>query len=60
LGATVPPRWGGAGASVREMSGAISAIAEDCASSALVLAMHQIQIGCLAGHGNDAARNLGS
>ncbi|HEY5454047.1 MAG TPA: acyl-CoA dehydrogenase family protein [Acidothermaceae bacterium] len=58
LGAMVPARWGGAGASVQEMSGAISAIAEHCASSALVLAMHQIQIACLAGHGTDAARDL--
>jgi acyl-CoA dehydrogenase len=57
LGAMVPTHWGGAGASVEEMSAAVSALGEHCASSALVLAMHQIQVACLADHGTDAARD---
>jgi acyl-CoA dehydrogenase len=57
LGAMVPTKWGGAGASVEEMAAAVSAIAEHCASSALVLAMHQIQVACLSGHGTDRARD---
>jgi acyl-CoA dehydrogenase len=58
LGAMVPARWGGAGASVEEMSAAVSALGEHCASSALILAMHQIQVACLSEHGSDVARDL--
>jgi len=54
LGALVPPAWGGAGASMEEMSSAVAAISEYCASSGLVLAMHQIQVACMVRHGSSA------
>jgi acyl-CoA dehydrogenase len=57
LGALVPPAWGGPGTSMAEMADAVAAIAEYCASSGLVLAMHQIQVACLARHGTDTARD---
>lgn len=55
LGALVPPAWGGPGASMTEMSEAVTAIARHCASSGLILAMHQIQIACLVRHATPAA-----
>lgn len=54
LGALLPVRWGGPGASVQEMADAVCALAEYCASSALVLAMHGIQVACLVRHGQAA------
>ena len=41
---------GGAGASVLELGQAVAALAEHCASSGLVLAMHGIQVACLVRH----------
>jgi acyl-CoA dehydrogenase len=58
LGALVPPDWGGPGTSMVEMADAVAAIAEHCASSGLVLAMHQIQVACLIRHGTEAARDV--
>jgi len=55
LGALVPKARGGDEVSVAEMSAAIVAISEYCASSGLVLAMHQIQVAALARHGTTAA-----
>ena len=51
LGALVPVAFGGEGASLAEISEAIRAIASHCASSALVLAMHQIEVAYLIEHG---------
>jgi acyl-CoA dehydrogenase len=50
LGALVPVERGGAGASVLELGQAVAALAEHCASSGLVLAMHGIQVACLVRH----------
>ena len=50
LGALVPSHWGGPGASVSDLADAVSALGEHCASSALVLAMHGIQVACLVRH----------
>lgn len=47
LAALVPREMGGLGATVREVAGAVRALAGHCASSALVLAMHSIEIGNL-------------
>lgn len=54
LAALVPEEWGGAGQSVADASRAVTAVAEQCASSALVLAMHHIQVACILGHGGPA------
>ncbi len=55
LGALVPADRGGAGASMPELSAAVAALAESCASSGLILAMHQIQVAVLLRHGETAA-----
>ena len=55
LGAQVPADRGGPGMSMEEMSVAVAAISEHCASSGLILAMHQIQVATLVRHGTPAA-----
>jgi len=52
LGALAPRRLGGGGASLAEVSEAIRALASHCASSALVYAMHQIEVAYLLRHGD--------
>ena len=54
LAALVPEALGGPGASVEEMAGAVTALAANCASSGLVLAMHQIQVATLVRHATPA------
>lgn len=56
LGALVPREHGGGGADVAAMSRAVAALAEHCASSALVLAMHHIQVATIARHASPAAQ----
>jgi acyl-CoA dehydrogenase len=50
--ALVPEHLGGGGATLAEVSGAIRALAFHCSASALVLAMHSIEVSNLARHGN--------
>ena len=57
LGALVPPEWGGPGLSLQETSAMVVAIAEHCASSGLILAMHHIQVASLVRHGTDSGRD---
>ena len=54
LGAFVPEELGGAGASVSELAASCTALAQHCASAAMVLAMHHIQVACLVRHGQGA------
>jgi acyl-CoA dehydrogenase len=58
LAALVPEALGGPGASVEEMAGAVTALAAHCASSGLILAMHQIQVATLVRHGTPAGLDL--
>jgi acyl-CoA dehydrogenase len=51
LSAAVPKDLGGGGADMRELSEICTTVAQGCASSGLVLAMHYIQIACLVRHG---------
>ena len=51
LSAAVPRELGGGGSGVRELAGMCAALAGACGSSAMVLAMHHIQVACLARHG---------
>lgn len=53
LGAAVPRALGGAGASVVELARMCTALGQHCASSAMVLAMHHIQVACAANHHAD-------
>src|SRR5579863_5149612 len=51
LSAPVPTELGGAGYRMRELAALCSALAQACGSSAMVLAMHYIQVACIARHG---------
>jgi len=55
LSAAVPRELGGAGCGMRELALLCAALAQACGSSAMVLAMHYIQVACLARHGREAA-----
>jgi len=55
LSAMIPIEFGGQGASLASMSAAVRALATHCASSALVLAMHTLEIGDLVRHGTTPA-----
>jgi acyl-CoA dehydrogenase len=50
LGCAVPEALGGQGASVPELAALCAALAEQCASTAMVFAMHQIQVLCVLRH----------
>ncbi|EGD01923.1 acyl-CoA dehydrogenase domain-containing protein, partial [Burkholderia sp. TJI49] len=53
LSAMVPTRLGGAGASLADIASACSILGQACASSAMVFAMHQIQVACIVDHAAD-------
>ncbi len=51
LSAAVPKELGGAGSDMQELTAMCFSMAQGCASSAMVLAMHIIQVACVARHG---------
>jgi acyl-CoA dehydrogenase len=51
LGALVPRELGGAGATIGEVAGACEVLGRSCASTAMIFAMHQIEVACLVRHG---------
>ena len=55
LGALVPVNLGGLGASIRDIAIACETLAERCASTGLIYAMHQIQVHCLIRHSQHSA-----
>ncbi len=50
LSAAVPKEFGGGGADMRDLSSMCTVLAQGCASSGMVLAMHHIQVACIARH----------
>ncbi|MFD1579624.1 acyl-CoA dehydrogenase family protein [Ramlibacter ginsenosidimutans] len=54
LSAAVPRELGGAGCNLQELSQLCATLAQSCGSSAMVLAMHYIQLACIARHGMDS------
>ncbi len=52
LAALVPVEFGGGGATIAEVSEGVMALGRRCASSAMVVAMHHIQVACLVRHGS--------
>jgi len=56
LSAAVPSQWGGAGLSLSQLGQICAAVAAQCGSSAMVLAMHYSQLACLTRHAADDAR----
>ena len=55
MGALIPVELGGFGLSVETVSRAITELGRHCSSSAMVYAMHQIQVACLVTHGTTPA-----
>ena len=51
LSAPVPQALGGAGCNMRQLTQLCSTLAQGCGSSGMVLAMHFIQVACIARHG---------
>jgi len=51
LGALVPRALGGLGATISEVAACCEALGRSCASTAMIYAMHQIQVACLVRHG---------
>jgi acyl-CoA dehydrogenase len=55
LSAPVPRDFGGAGYGMRELAALCSTLAQSCGSSAMVLAMHYIQVACIVRHAQSSA-----
>ncbi|MDB4957478.1 MAG: hypothetical protein JWO36_5047 [Myxococcales bacterium] len=51
LSAAVPKQFGGGGAGMLELGHQCAALAQGCGSSGMILAMHHIQVACIARHG---------
>ena len=51
LGALVPTELGGLGHDLRTAAAVVRTVGRYCASSAMILAMHHIQVACLVRHG---------
>ena len=54
MSAAIPHEFGGAGCSMTELAQLCSTLSQACSSSGMVLAMHYIQLGCIARHGLDS------
>lgn len=50
LGAFVPEELGGLGCGLSEIAAMCQALAQGCASTGMIFAMHQIQVGCIVRH----------
>jgi acyl-CoA dehydrogenase len=53
LSAYVPGEYGGLGLNIKEICGICETLGEYCASTAMIFAMHQIQVACLVHHGRN-------
>jgi acyl-CoA dehydrogenase len=53
LAALVPVEFGGGGATLSEVSQGLVSLGRRCASSAMVVAMHHIQVACIVRHGRN-------
>ena len=56
LAAPVPRNLGGAGCGIVELAELCSSLARACGSSAMVLAMHYVQVACVVRHAGDSER----
>jgi acyl-CoA dehydrogenase len=55
MGVAVPPEFGGEGAGVGDVVDICYALGRACAATAMVYAMHQTKVACLARHGGGSA-----
>jgi acyl-CoA dehydrogenase len=51
LGALVPEELGGEGATIAEIAAVCEVLGRSCSSTAMIYAMHQIEVACLVRHG---------
>jgi len=54
LSAMVPAAYGGAGLSLADVGAICETLAQGCASTAMIYAMHQIQVACIDEHGSQS------
>ncbi len=54
MSAAVPKTFGGDGAGMLDLGNQCAALAQGCSSSGMILAMHHIQVACIARHGADS------
>lgn len=54
LSAMVPAAYGGAGLTVVEIGAICETLAQACASTAMIYAMHQIEVACIDKHGSSS------
>ncbi|HVS78381.1 MAG TPA: acyl-CoA dehydrogenase family protein, partial [Steroidobacteraceae bacterium] len=59
LAAPIPKDLGGAGCGIVELTELCSTLARACGSSAMILAMHYVQVACLVRHGGESERLRG-
>ncbi|MEM5292755.1 acyl-CoA dehydrogenase family protein [Burkholderia sp. JPY481] len=55
LSAMVPTAYGGAGLSLADIGAICETLAQGCASTAMIYAMHQIQVACIDSHRGNSA-----
>lgn len=55
LSAAVPKELGGDGAGIQELSAQCMELSKGCAASGMILAMHHIQVACIARHGLESS-----
>src|SRR5689334_11555803 len=55
LGAQIPTRLGGFGASIHDITEMCYTLGRGCSSAAMIFAMHQTKVACLVRHGRDSA-----
>jgi acyl-CoA dehydrogenase len=55
LSPAIPPELGGEGASIADIADVCYTLGRNCASTAMVYAMHQTKVACLVRHGRDSA-----
>ncbi|SEO28806.1 acyl-CoA dehydrogenase [Rhodopseudomonas pseudopalustris] len=55
LGAQIPVEFGGEGASIYDITEMCYALGRACASTAMIVAMHQTKVACLVRHGRGSA-----
>lgn len=55
MSALIPEELGGWGAPISEVAEGVAVLARHCASSAMILAMHHLQVACLVRHGDSSA-----
>ncbi|MEV0392357.1 acyl-CoA dehydrogenase family protein [Polymorphospora rubra] len=58
LAALIPHELGGGGLTVAEIADVCTVLGRACASTAMIYAMHQIQVACLVAHGEEPAHRF--